>query len=101
MGHTVALELRDLAVHHGGMRGLVFEIGKHSFSRQSRMELRTCPDEKEPWWREVDYPDPKSALFFGWQKSGFDVPEFEPTQNPVMKIDRFKRPECLGSSSLR
>lgn len=96
VGHTVALELRDLAVHHGGMRGMVLEISKHSFSRQSRMEVRPIDREEEPWWREIDYPDPKAALYFGWQKAGFDCPEFEPTESPVRKVDAFKRPKCLS-----
>jgi hypothetical protein len=80
---------------------MVFEVQKHSFSRQSRMEVKACADEREPWWREIDYPDPKSALFFGWQKAGFDVPDFEPAANPVSKVDRFKRPECMANSGIK
>lgn len=99
VGATVALELRDLAVRHGGMRGMVFEIQKHSFSRQSRMELRPCEDETSPWWREVDFPDPKSALFFGWQKAGFDVPDFQPNEKTTQKVDSFRRPAFLTSST--
>lgn len=95
-GHSVAVEVRDLGVRRGGMRGLVFEVSKHSYSKQSRMEVAAVADEAEPWWREVDYPDPKAALYFGWQKSGFDVPEFCPSGQVSLKIDEFRRPECLG-----
>lgn len=95
VGHTVATELRDLAVNHNGLRGLRFEISKHSFSKNSRMEIRPLSDDEGAWWREVDIPDPRTALYLGWQKAGYECPDLEPPTEPTLKGRSFKRPECL------
>ena len=95
VGHTVAQELRDLAVHNNGLRGVVMEISKHSFSRQCRMEIRPVVNTEGPWWREIDYPDPRTALYLGWQKAGYDVPEFAPVDAPVRRVDEPRRPDCM------
>jgi len=95
VGHTVAIELRDLAVNRGGLSGLRFEVSKHSFSKNSRMELRPLPDEPSAWWREVDVPNPQTALYLGWQKAGFTCPDLE--EPPAVSSSKvpFKRPGCL------
>lgn len=92
VGNTVALELRDLDVRHQGLRGMVVEISKHSFSRQSRMELRYIEREEEQWWKEIDFPDIKTALYLGWQKAGYEVPDFEPKVEVPTSQPRFKPP---------
>lgn len=92
VGNTVALELRDLAVRHDGLKGLVVEISKHSFSRQSRMELKYVDREEPPWWREIDVPDIELALWLTWQKSGYDMPEIKPKITPASPGVRFVPP---------
>lgn len=76
VGQTVARELRDLAVRHDGMPGMVVEFTKYSLAKNSRMEIRLVEREESPWWREIDVPDIKLALRLQWEKIGYELPEF-------------------------
>lgn len=92
VGDTVAKDLRDIAIRHNGMKGMIVEISKHTFSKQSRMEVSYIDREEPPWWREIDAPDIQKALYLGWQKAGYDVPEFEPRNEVPQSQPRFRRP---------
>ena len=100
VGHTVAMDLRDLAVRCDGMRGMIVELSKHSFSRNSRMELRLVERVEGPWWREIEEPDRRLALHLCFEKGGHDLPEFSRPESTQDKVDRFKgrRPAAVSSS---
>ena len=100
VGQTVATELRDLAVNHGGLKGMVIEISKHTFSKRSRMEIRYVSRQEEHWWKEIDVPDIRTALFLGWQKAGFNAPEFEPAPETPAAGPQFRRPRSLVRPAL-
>jgi hypothetical protein len=93
VGNTVATEIRDLAMHNGGLRGLTVEISKHSFSKRSRMEVKCVGRSDDVWWQETDYPDIQTALYLGWQKQGYETPEIPKKVEPVTEVPRFRRPK--------
>lgn len=75
VSRSVALEFREIAEGRGALRGLTFEIGKHTRHKQSRMEVVGLPDYEGVDIRSFEVPDVKKALILTWEKAGFEVPK--------------------------
>jgi len=74
MGRSVALEVRDLAVSQGGLRGLWIQVSHHSHSRQSRTEVVRITDTVPGWIRTMEIPNVSRALVETWRKAGETIP---------------------------
>lgn len=97
IGQTVAREIRDLGVSRGQLRGLCVEFTKHSWHRQSRMEVSKIDREEGPWWRELDVPNVKKALWLCWQKVGIELEGFRIQNDEPSYETRFRRPDRVRS----
>lgn len=89
VSRSVALELREMAEGRGQLRGLTFEIGKHTRHKQSRMEVVGVPDAPGLNAGAFEVPDVKKALILTWEKAGFEVPkQYQAPKNEVASIER-------------
>ena len=89
VSRSVALELREIADARGQLRGMTFEIGKHTRHKQSRMEVMGVPDAPGFDARAFEVPDVKRALILTWEKAGFEVPkQYQGSKDEVMSVGR-------------
>jgi len=93
VGQTVAREIREHSMAFGGLRGLCMEFTKHSFSKNSRMEVTVHEHTEPPWWRELAVPSIKKALYLGWAKKGISMPDLQMSEEDPVEDPRFVRPQ--------
>lgn len=90
VGRSVAVEIRDRAGSIGKLRGTLWEFGRHSHSKQSRLEASLVDGAATPFVLSREVPDIRRALRATWQKAGLEIPEGFEDRQPVS--DRFRRP---------
>jgi hypothetical protein len=74
VGRAVGLQVRDMAAASSSFRGLWFEFGKESNSKQSRMTVQLVDKSPGNWWHELPVPDLKKALAATWDKAKIALP---------------------------
>lgn len=74
VGRSVACQIQDWIPRHGSFRGMVLEFTRHSYSRQSRMEVTYCDVITPPWIEDIACPDVRAALITTWEHAGLELP---------------------------
>jgi hypothetical protein len=74
VGRGNGLIIRDWAIGHEGLTGVVIELEKHSHARTSRTEIRCIEKECGPWPYHIELPDLRRALLLTWTKANMPIP---------------------------
>lgn len=68
------LLVRSWIGRHGGFKGMVIELSKHSHSKGSRTNVVYVDVEAPQWYVALEVPNVKRALLLTWKKAGFALP---------------------------
>jgi hypothetical protein len=86
VGKSIANQLRDAALSRGEFRGMVIELSKYSYAKNSRMELTVLWNIEPTGIDAIEVPDIPEALRATWEKLGVEIPE---------KFQEIKKPQPL------
>jgi hypothetical protein len=62
---------------------------KHSYAKNSRIEVELVDQDVGPWWHELGCPDVHKALVSTWEKAKVPIPV--ELARPQERVSRFTR----------